>query len=78
VLEYGFLTCFFVREEDAYPILQRLDVDYVLVLYGGVARYQSDDINKFLWPIRIAGGVFPNLVQVTGVVFWSSRIFRKM
>jgi dolichyl-diphosphooligosaccharide--protein glycosyltransferase len=50
-------------EEDAYPILRRLDADYVLVLYGGVARYASDDINKFLWPIRIASGVYPNLVQ---------------
>ena len=50
-------------EEDAYPILQKLDVDYVLVLYGGVSRYQSDDINKFLWPIRIASGVYPQLVN---------------
>ena len=51
------------NEEDAYPILQKLDVDYVLVLYGGVSRYSSDDINKFLWPIRIASGVYPHLVQ---------------
>ena len=51
------------NEEDAYPILQKLDVDYVLVLYGGVSRYSSDDINKFLWPVRIASGVYPHLVQ---------------
>ena len=50
-------------EEDAYPLLQKLDVDYVLVLYGGVSRYSGDDINKFLWPIRIASGVFPDKVQ---------------
>jgi dolichyl-diphosphooligosaccharide--protein glycosyltransferase len=50
-------------EEDALPILRKLDVDYVLVLYGGVARYNSDDIAKFLWPIRIANGVYPDLVS---------------
>jgi len=46
-------------ERDAYPIMQSLDVDYVLVLFGGVAGYSSDDINKFLWMVRIGGGVFP-------------------
>ena len=50
-------------EEDALPILERLDVDYVLVLYGGVARYPSDDIAKFLWPIRIASGVYGDKVN---------------
>ena len=50
-------------EEDALPILRKLDVDYVLVLYGGVARYSSDDIAKFLWPVRIAQGVFPDLIS---------------
>ena len=49
-------------EENALPILEKLDVDYVLVLYGGVARYPSDDIAKFLWPIRIAHGVYPDKV----------------
>lgn len=47
-------------EEDAYPILESLDVDYVLVIFGGVTGYSSDDINKFLWPVRIGSGVFPN------------------
>jgi dolichyl-diphosphooligosaccharide--protein glycosyltransferase len=50
-------------EENALPILEKLDVDYVLVLYGGVARYPSDDIAKFLWPIRIAHGVYPDKVS---------------
>jgi dolichyl-diphosphooligosaccharide--protein glycosyltransferase len=50
-------------EENAMPIIRRLDVDYVLVLYGGVARYQSDDIAKFLWPVRIAQGVYPDKVS---------------
>ncbi len=47
-------------EEEAYPILESLDVDYVLVIFGGVTGYSSDDINKFLWPVRIGSGVFPN------------------
>lgn len=37
---------------------QSLDVDYVLVIFGGVTGYSSDDINKFLWPVRIGSGVF--------------------
>jgi dolichyl-diphosphooligosaccharide--protein glycosyltransferase len=48
-------------ERDAYPIMQSLDVDYVLVIFGGVTGYQSDDINKFLWMVRIGGGVFPHI-----------------
>ncbi|EUB64369.1 Dolichyl-diphosphooligosaccharide--protein glycosyltransferase subunit STT3A [Echinococcus granulosus] len=42
-------------EEDAYEILRELDVDYVLVIFGGASSYSSDDINKFLWMVRIAG-----------------------
>lgn len=29
----------------------RLDADYVLVIFGGISGYQSDDINKFLWMV---------------------------
>ena len=47
-------------EEDAYPIFESLDVDYVLLIFGGYTGYSSDDINKFLWPVRIGSGVFPN------------------
>ena len=47
-------------EEEAYPIMESLDVDYVLVIFGGLTGYSSDDINKFLWPVRIGSGVFPN------------------
>ena len=47
-------------EEQAYPILESLDVDYVLVIFGGLTGYSSDDINKFLWPVRIGSGVYPN------------------
>eukprot|EP01138_Halocafeteria_seosinensis_P011669 gb/GECG01011925.1/.p1 GENE.gb/GECG01011925.1/~~gb/GECG01011925.1/.p1 ORF type:complete len:901 (+),score=82.58 gb/GECG01011925.1/:1-2703(+) len=51
------------REEEAYPIMQSLDVDYVLAIFGGVTGYQSDDINKFLWMVRIGGGVFPHIKE---------------
>lgn len=27
------------------------------------ARYPSDDINKFLWMVRIGGGVFPDIKE---------------
>lgn len=47
-------------EEEAYPIFESLDVDYVLVIFGGLTGYSSDDINKFLWPVRIGSGVYPN------------------
>ncbi|XP_038208582.1 dolichyl-diphosphooligosaccharide--protein glycosyltransferase subunit STT3A [Zerene cesonia] len=42
-------------EEKAYEIMQELDVDYVLVIFGGLVGYSSDDINKFLWMVRIGG-----------------------
>ena len=50
-------------EEDAYPILLSLDVDYVMVTFGGVTGYSSDDMNKFPWMVRIAQREFPSLVN---------------
>jgi dolichyl-diphosphooligosaccharide--protein glycosyltransferase len=58
-------------EENAYEVLKKLDVDYVLVIYGGIIGYAGDDINKFLWMIRIAEGVYPN--EVSESKFFSSR-----
>jgi asparagine N-glycosylation enzyme membrane subunit Stt3 len=34
------------REEDAVAILRQLDVDYILVIFGGLTGYASDDIPK--------------------------------
>ena len=62
-------------EEDAYPILESLDVDYVLVIFGGLTGYSSDDINKFLWPVRIGGGVYPNDMPTEKEYFSSSGQF---
>jgi len=50
-------------EEVAYPILRKHDVDYVLVIFGGLIGYSGDDINKFLWMVRIAQGIWPDEIQ---------------
>lgn len=60
------------NEDDAYTIMQDLGVDYVLIIFGGLLGkflfifidwwkilllgYSGDDINKFLWMVRIAEG----------------------
>ncbi|EEH46368.1 dolichyl-diphosphooligosaccharide--protein glycosyltransferase subunit STT3 [Paracoccidioides brasiliensis Pb18] len=51
------------REEVAYPILRQHDVDYVLVVFGGLLGYSGDDLNKFLWMVRIAEGIWPDEVK---------------
>eukprot|EP00163_Fabomonas_tropica_P017688 TRINITY_DN3141_c0_g1_i1.p1 TRINITY_DN3141_c0_g1~~TRINITY_DN3141_c0_g1_i1.p1 ORF type:complete len:580 (+),score=201.53 TRINITY_DN3141_c0_g1_i1:107-1741(+) len=56
-------AAFASTEEVAYDTMQRLDVDYVLVIFGGLTGFGSDDINKFLWMVRIGGGVFPRIQE---------------
>ena len=61
------------NESRAYEIMTELNVDYVLVIFGGVMGYSGDDINKFLWMVRIAEGkwlVFKNSVSClfTGLI----------
>ncbi|CAL9734158.1 dolichyl-diphosphooligosaccharide--protein glycosyltransferase subunit Stt3p [Monosporozyma servazzii] len=51
------------NETRAYEILDELDVDYVLVVFGGVLGFGGDDINKFLWMIRISEGIWPEEVS---------------
>ena len=50
-------------EDVAYEVMRKLDVDYVLVIFGGLLGYSGDDINKFLWMIRIGQGVYPKDVS---------------
>ena len=50
-------------EEVAYPILRKHDVEYILVIFGGLIGYSGDDINKFLWMVRISQGVWPDEIQ---------------
>lgn len=52
------------NESEAYKIMTSLDVDYVLVIFGGVIGYSGDDINKFLWMVRIAEGEHPKDIRV--------------
>jgi len=51
------------REEVSYPIMRQHEVDYVLVVFGGLLGYSGDDINKFLWMVRIAEGIWPDEVK---------------
>ena len=43
------------REEVSYPIMKQHEVDYVLVVFGGLLGYSGDDINKFLWMVPYCG-----------------------
>ncbi|GJN01335.1 hypothetical protein PR202_ga18594 [Eleusine coracana subsp. coracana] len=61
-------------EDEAYEIMQSLDVNYVLVVFGGVTGYSSDDINKFLWMVRIGGGVFPVIKEPDYLVNGEYRV----
>ncbi|XP_035765880.1 dolichyl-diphosphooligosaccharide--protein glycosyltransferase subunit STT3B-like [Neolamprologus brichardi] len=51
------------NETAAYEIMRSLDVDYVLIIFGGVIGYSGDDINKFLWMVRIAEGEHPRDIR---------------
>lgn len=51
------------NETEAYKIMRSLDVDYVLVIFGGLIGYSGDDINKFLWMVRIAEGEHPKDIK---------------
>lgn len=50
-------------EEVSYKILKQHDVDYVLVIFGGLLGYSGDDINKFLWMVRISEGIWPDEIH---------------
>ena len=61
------------NESAAYKIMRSLDVDYVLVIFGGVIGYSGDDINKFLWMVRIAEGEHPKDIRVRSPLFLYSK-----
>ncbi|KAG9406540.1 oligosaccharyl transferase stt3 subunit [Aphanomyces cochlioides] len=52
-------------EAEAVPILDSLNVDYVFLLFGGASGYGGDDLDKFAWFLRIAQGVYPDVVDLT-------------
>ena len=51
-------------EDRAYKIMRELGVNYVLAIFGGFIGYSGDDINKFLWMVRIAQGEHPTMIKV--------------
>jgi asparagine N-glycosylation enzyme membrane subunit Stt3 len=61
------------NESAAYQIMRSLDVDYVLIIFGGVIGYSGDDINKFLWMVRIAEGEHPRDIRVSVCVCVCAR-----
>lgn len=63
------------NESAAYTIMTALDVDYVLVIFGGVIGYSGDDINKFLWMVRIAEGEHPKDIRVRNLSTEEKSIF---
>ena len=52
------------NESAAYEIMTELDVDYVLVIFGGVIGYSGDDINKFLWMVSSESKPFKMLCPI--------------
>ena len=58
-------------EEVSYEVMRKHDVDYVLVIFGALLGYSGDDINKFLWMIRIGEGIYPN--DITERKFFTDR-----
>ncbi|KAK4304278.1 hypothetical protein Pmani_023767 [Petrolisthes manimaculis] len=51
------------NETRAHSIMTQLDVDYVLVIFGGLLGYSGDDLNKFLWMVSIAEGEHPDEIR---------------
>lgn len=47
------------EEEESFRICKMLDANYVLVIFGGYSAYSGDDINKFIWIVRITSGYYP-------------------
>jgi dolichyl-diphosphooligosaccharide--protein glycosyltransferase len=51
------------EEEESFKICKMLDADYVLLIFGGFSAYSGDDINKFIWIIRITAGYYPKVKE---------------
>ena len=54
--------------------MKHLDVDYVLIIFGGLIGYSGDDINKFLWMVRIAEVFdFWFIIRHKWIFFWKGE-----
>jgi dolichyl-diphosphooligosaccharide--protein glycosyltransferase len=51
------------EEEESFKICKMLDADYILLIFGGYSAYSGDDINKFIWMIRITAGYYPRIKE---------------
>lgn len=49
------------NEEDSYNMCKLLGVDYVLVIFGGIAGFPNDDISKFFWIVKITEKVYTGI-----------------
>lgn len=52
------------EEEAAHKMLTNLGVEYVMVVYGGIAKFGMDDVSKFPWMIRIAAKEYTHIQQM--------------
>ncbi|KAH0471785.1 MAG: uncharacterized protein KVP18_002716 [Porospora cf. gigantea A] len=48
-------------EAEAHAVLRYLDVDYIMVVFGGASAQTSDELNKMYWIARIVADEFPAL-----------------
>ena len=53
---------FCLGEKEAWDALHEMQVDYVVVLYGGLALHTNDDVSKMEWMISIAAHEFTDIV----------------
>lgn len=56
-------AAFATDEEESYKICKMLDADFVMVIFGGYSGYSGDDINKFIWIVRITAGYYPKVKE---------------
>lgn len=59
------------REEDAVAILRQLDVDYILVIFGGLTGYASDGTSI---PLSLFLLLTPSLASFSSFSLFSSSI----
>lgn len=50
-------------EEEAHQHLLDMDIDYVLIIFGGRKGRPKDDLTKFGWMLRIAEFDFPRIKE---------------
>jgi dolichyl-diphosphooligosaccharide--protein glycosyltransferase len=48
-------------EPEAFQLCRELDVDYVMVVFGGLVGYTADDVNKLPWIVKIGSEAVPEL-----------------